>query len=566
MRKILLPSFPAASGLTAIPPANVIPAAVILLAIIQVFAFSTASACTSLLVTRGASADGSVMITYACDGEFHPRMTYTSPEDHEPGDSLELRDWSGKLRGKIPQPAHTYGVVHLMNEHQLVIGETTFTGREELQNPDGLLHYWWMMRIALQRAKTAREAVELMGQLVAEYGYTSTGESISIGDREEAWLFEIIGKGPGVKGAIWVAMRIPDGYVCAHANQARIHEFPLKDPKNCLYAPDVIDFAIEKGYYDPDGGEPFSFSDAYCPAPPQKLRYCASRVWSVFRRAAPSKELSPDYHRGVKGAEPYPLWIKPDEKLAREDVFALMRDHYEGTDYDMCVGVDAGQFGSPNRWRPMTWEIDGGTYTWERPISTQQTGFSFVSQSRKDMPDAIGGVYWYGLDDTYFSVYVPFYACTDRIPEVFTTGSMSEFSWDSGWWVFNFVANYANLRYELMKVDIQAVQKGLEDNLTAMQPAIEKAALELYKKDPELARIYLTDYSEAAANRVVATYRQLGEDLIRKYNDGYVQHEPGRAKKEGYTEEWLRRVLRHHPEKYRLQRWDADSLETDLPY
>ena len=566
MRKIVLPLISATSDLTATTPATVIPAAVILFAIITAFAVSTVSACTSILVTRGASADGSVMITYACDGEFHPHMTYTPPEDHEPGDSLELRDWSGKLRGKIAQPAHTYGVVHLMNEHQLVIGETTFTGREELQNPDGLLHYWWMIRIALQRAKTAREAVEMMGQLVAEYGYTSTGESISIGDREEAWLFEIIGKGPGVKGAIWVAMRIPDGYICAHANQARIHEFPLKDSKNCLYAPDVIDFAIEKGYYDPESGEPFSFSDAYCPAPPQKLRYCATRVWSVFRRVAPEKEFSPDYHRGVKGAEPYPLWIKPGRKLTREDVFALMRDHYEGTDYDMCRGVDAGQFGTPNRWRPMDWEIDGTTYSWERPISTQQTGFSFVSQLRKDMPDAIGGVYWYGLDDTYFSVYLPFYACTDRIPEVLTTGRMSEFSWDSGWWVFNFVANYANLRYELMKTDIQAVQKELEDNLSAMQPAVEKAALELYKKDPELARLYLNDYSEASANRVVARYRELAEDLIRKYNDGYVQHEPGRAKEEGYNEEWLRKVLRHHPEKYKLQRWESDSLETDLPY
>ncbi len=538
----------------------------ILTAIIMTVPSSPASSCTNMLVTRGASADGSVMITYTCDGEFHPHMSYTPPADYEPGDSLELRGWDGKLQGKIAQVAHTYGIVHLMNEHQLVIGETTFTGREELQNPEGMLHYWYLMRIALQRAKTAREAVEIMGALVAEYGYRSTGESISIGDKEEAWLFEIIGKGPGRKGAVWVAMRIPDGYICAHANQARISEFPLDDKKNCLYAPDVIDLAVEMGYYDPDSGEPFSFTDAYCPAPPQKLRYCATRVWSLFRRAAPSKEFSPDYHRGVKGAEPYPLWIKPDEKLTREDAFALMRDHYEGTDYDMCQGVDAGQFCSPNRWRPMDWEIDGEIYSWERPVSTQQTGFSFVSQSRKDMPDAIGGVYWYGLDDTYFSVYVPFYACTDRIPEVFATGRMSEFSWDSGWWVFNFVANYANLRYELMKVDIQAVQKELEDNLTAMQSAVEKAALELYKQDPDLARVYLTDYSEASANRVVKRYTQLAEDLIRKYNDGYVQHEPGRAEEEGYTEEWLRKVLRHHPEKYRLQRWEADSLETDLPY
>ncbi|MCK4550160.1 MAG: C69 family dipeptidase, partial [Candidatus Krumholzibacteria bacterium] len=289
--------------------------AIMLTALFMTALFSPASACTNMLVSRGASADGSVMITYTCDGEFHPILRYTPPEDYEPGDSLELRDWSGNLRGKIAQPAHTYGVVHLMNEHQLVIGETTFTGREELQNPEGLLHYWWLMRIALQRAKTAREAIEIIGALVAEYGYASTGESISIGDKEEAWLLEIIGKGPGRKGAVWVAMRIPDGYICAHANQARIREFPLNDKKNCLYAPDVVDFAVEMGYYDPDSGEPFSFSDAYCPAPPQKLRYCATRVWSIFRRAAPSKEFSSDYHRGVKGAEPYPLWIKPDSKL-----------------------------------------------------------------------------------------------------------------------------------------------------------------------------------------------------------------------------------------------------------
>ena len=527
---------------------------------------SGARACTNLIVTRGASADGSVMITYTCDGEFHPIMRYTPPEDHQPGDSLEIRDWGGKLRGKIAQPAHTYGVVHLINEHQLVIGETTFTGREELEDPEGLLHYWYLMRLALQRARTAREAIETIAQLVDDYGYASTGESISIGDPDEAWLLEIIGKGPGGKGAVWVAVRIPDGQICAHANQSVIHQFPLNDPKNCLYAPDVIDFAIEKGYYDPDSGKPFSFSDAYCPAPPQKLRYCATRVWSLYRRAAPSQEFSPDYHRGVPGAGPYPLHIKPDHKLTREEVVALMRDHYEGTEYDMCTGVDAGPFGTPNRWRPMTWDIDGKTYTWERPISTQQTGYSFVSQSREKMPDGIGGVLWYGVDDTYFSVYVPFYACTDRIPETFATGRMSEFSWDSAWWVFNFVANYANLRYELMKVDIQAVQKELDDEMGAMQPAVETAALELYKKDPQLAARYLTDYTDGVARRVVERYRLLGEDLIRKYNDGYVQDEPGRPHEQGYSETWLRDVLKLRPEQYELRRWEADSLETDLPY
>ena len=524
------------------------------------------TACTSLIVTRGASADGSVMITYACDGEFHPHMNYTPPEDHGPDDLYELKGWDGNVHARIAQVPHTFGVVYLMNEYQVVIGETTFTGREELKNKEGGMHYWYLMRVALQRARTAGEAVEIIGALVEEYGYRSEGESFSIGDKNEAWILEIIGKGPGVKGANWVALRVPDGYICAHANKARIGEFPLKDSKNCLYSKDVIDFAVEKGYYDPDSGKPFRFHEAYCPSPPQKLRYCETRVWSIFRRAAPSKEFSSDYHRGVKGVEGYPLWIKPDEKLSREDVFALMRDHYEGTPYDMTCGVDAGPFGTPNRWRPMNWNIDGVDYTWERPISTQQTGFSFVSQSRSYLPDAIGGVFWYGLDDTYFSVYIPFYACTDRIPETLASGSMAEFSWDSAWWVFNFVANYANLRYCFMKDDIQKVQSELEDNLSAMQPAVEKAALELYKNDPALAADYLTDYSENAANRVVKRYRELAHLLIRKYNDGYIQQEKGRAEEEGYSEEWLRKVIELHPDKYRLERWTADSLETDLPY
>jgi len=524
------------------------------------------SACTNLLVTRGASADGSVMVTYTCDGEFHPILRLMQAGDHGPEDYFEIKDWDGNLKGKVKQPARTYSVVGLMNERQVVIGETTTTGREELENKEGLLQYWWLMRLALQRAKTAREAVEAMGALVDEYGYASTGESFYIGDPEEAWLMEMIGKGPGVKGANWVALRVPDGYICAHANMSRIQGFPLDDPKNCLYSKDVIDFAVEKGYYDPASGKPFSFQEAYCPASPQKLRYCETRVWSIFRRAAPSRVFSPDYHRGVEGAEPYPLWIKPDSKLTRRDVFDLMRDHYEGTEYDMTRGVDAGPFGSPNRWRPMTWTLDGEDYTWERPISTQQTGFSFVSQSRRDMPDAIGGVLWYGVDDTYFTVYVPIYAGSRSVPETFARGDMAKFSWDSAWWVFNFVANYANLRYSLMKEDIQAVQKELEDNFSVMQPVMEKAAKELFKTDPDLARVWLEDYSRSSADRAVKRYVELAEDLVRKYNDGYIQVEPGREREEGYGEEWLRDVIRLRPDQFKLRRWDADSLETDLPY
>ncbi len=526
--------------------------------------FGPAGACTNLIVTKGASADGSVMITYTCDGEFHPRLRVEPAADHGPDEWIEIKDWNGVVKGKIKQAPHTYAVVDLMNEHQLVIGETTFTGREELINPDGALHYWWLMRLALQRATTAREAVEVMAALVEEYGYASEGESISIGDPNEAWLMEIIGPGPGGKGANWVALRVPDGYICAHANKSRIGEFPLNDAKNCLYSPGVIDFAVEKGYYDPASGTPFNFSEAYCPANMQKLRYTETRVWSIFRRAAPSREWPVEYHRGVKGAAPYPLWIKPDKKLTKGDVYGLMRDHYEGTPYDMTQGIDAGPFGSPNRWRPMIWKMDGADYTWERPISTQQTGFSFVSQSRSWLPDPVGGVLWYGMDDTYFTCYVPLYCGITAAPESFARGRLGEFSWNSAWWVFNFVANFANLKYSYMKDDILKVQRELEGGFDALQPVIEKTAVDLHKNNPALLSAFLTDYSTSHAEMAVKRYRELGETLIKKYNDGYVQDEKGEPKEVGYPESWYREVIRARPDQFKIV--NEDTLKTDLPY
>lgn len=535
----------------------------VLILVVSVFSVNV-DTCTNVIVTKGASADGSVMVTYTCDGEFHPHMRYYPAADHAPDEYVEIKDWSGTVKGKVKQVPHTYAVIYLMNEKQVVIGETTFTGREECINPDGLLHYWWLMRLALERAKTAREAVEVIAELVDEYGYASEGESISIGDPNEAWLMEIIGPGPGGKGANWVALRIPDGCVCAHANKARIGEFPLDDKKNCLYSEHVIDFAIEKGYYDPASGKPFNFHEAYCPADRQKLRYTATRVWSIFRRVAPSREWPADYHRGVEGAEPYSLWIKPDKKLTRMDVYRIMRDHYEGTEYDMTKGVDAGPFGTPNRWRPMTWHVDDADYTWERPISTQQTGFSFVSQSRSWLPDPIGGVLWYGVDDTYFTCYVPFYCGINAVPDSYAKGSLGEFSRDSAWWVFNFVANFANLKYSYMKEDIQKVQAELETTFDALQPTIEKTAVELYEHHPGLLTTYLNDYSTTHADMVVKRYRELGEFLIRKYNDGYVQNENGRPQEVGYPESWYRDVIRARPEQFKIE--TEDTLETDLPY
>ena len=515
-------------------------------------AAGAAFGCTNLLVTRGASADGSVIITYTVDGEFHPRLRYTPAADHAPGALYEVRGWDGPVQLTIPQVPHTYAVCGIINEHQLAIGETTFDGRPELENKKGGLHYWILMQLALQRARTAREAIRVMTGLADAFGYRSTGESFSIADPNEAWILEMIGPGEGGRGAVWVAVKVPDGMISAHANKSRIGAFPLDDPENCLYSANVIDFAVQKGYYDPKTGGPFRFCDAYCPASPQKLRYTEARVWSLFRRAAPSRDLSPDYHRGVPGAQPYPLWIEPDAKLTVPAVMALMRDHYEGTPLDMTRGVDAGPFGSPLRARPMTFQVDGQTYSWERPISTQQTGCSFVAHLRAALPDPVGGVLWYGVDDTGTTCYFPLYAGIRAVPPAFARGSLPHFSWDSAWWVFNLVANYAQLKYSYMIRDIVKVQQELEGNFFALQPAVEKTALDLLAVDPERARQLLTDYSVSAGETVFRRWQQLGETLFARYNDGYVQDGEGEPREPGYPEEWLREVIKDRPERFRL--------------
>jgi dipeptidase len=509
-------------------------------------------ACSSLLITKKASHDGSVMITYTCDGEFLPYLEYSPAADHEPDDSIEITDWGGNVYGKIKQVSHTYAVMGLMNEHQLVIGETTFGGREELHNPEGILHYWDLMFLALQRTKTARVAIKVMAELVDEYGYRGTGESFSIADSKEAWVMELIGPDSGGVGAEWVAVKVPDGYISCHANKARIGEFPLNDSKNCLYSENVISFAIDKGYYNPESGEPFRFCDAYCPADMKNKRFCEGRVWSIFCRAAPSKKFTPDYFRGVEGAKRYPLWIKPDKKLSVADVFALMRDHFEGTEYDMTKGIDAGPHGLPYRWRPLFWTVDSVEYGWERAISTQQTAYSFVSQSRSWLPDPIGGVYWYGVDDTYVTCYIPMYCGINDVPKSFATGNPNKFSWDCAWWVFNFVSNYANLRWCYMIEDIQKVQAEIESTFLKLQPEIEKTALRLYKSDPKLMQQYLTDYSVTQAEKIVMKWRELAEHLITKYNDGYVKDEHGEPQWKGYPEAWLRKVLKSSADQFRL--------------
>jgi dipeptidase len=456
---------------------------------------------------------------------------------------------------KIPQVPHTCKVLGYMNEHQVAIGETTFGGREQLINPQAYMYSQPLMIYALQRAATAREAILVMTQLADKYGFADTGESFSIGDTREAWILEMVGIGPGAArghGAVWAAVRVPDGQISCTANSSRIGEIARNNPANCLYSENVQSFAESHGFYDPKSGQPFRFCDAYFPATTVLRRISETRVWNVFRRAAPSNHLSPDYHRAKPGAAPYPLSLPPDSKLTLAAVFALMRDHYEGTEFDMTKGIDAGPYGLPYRWRPLAWKFDGADYVWERPISTQQTAFTFISQSRSWLPDAIGGVYWYGVDDTYTNCYMPFYCCVESVPKCFTTGSNRKFSFDSAWWTFNLVSNYAYSKWSMMAPEIQACQKDVESNFIALQPAVEKTALELSKTSPKLMTRYLTDYSAMHAEQTVARWRQLAEDLIVKYNDGYVRDANGQYPELGYPEPWLRRVVRERSEQYKV--------------
>jgi len=495
---------------------------------------------------------------------MYGELYYTAAADHLPGTMLNVYEWdSGKLLGQIKQIPHSYTVVGNMNEHQVAIGETTWGGRSELHDPKAIMDYGSLMYIALQRAGTAREAIQVMTDLVKEYGYYSSGESFSISDPNEVWILEMISKGPENKGAVWVARRIPNGYVCAHANQARIRQFPLNDKKNCLYAPDVISFAREKGYYsglDKD----FSFVDAYAPITYGALRFCEARVYAFFNRIAPSQNLSMDYVKGESGADPLPLWIKPDNKLSVRDVMECMRDHFEGTDFDMTRDIGAGPFRLPYRWRPLTWEVDGVTYCNERATSTQQTGFSFVAQTRSWLPDPIGGVLWFGVDDTYSTVYVPMYCSIRRVPWSFAVGngSFQEFTWESAFWVFNFVSNYAYSRYSDMIQDIKLVQRELEGKFLTDQPGIEAAALVLYKQAPLLAYSYLTDYSVRIGDSTVNRWKKLGEHLIFKYLDGNVKNELGEVKHPPYPQPWYRKIVDETGDHFKMKNL-KDSEENE---
>ncbi|MFT4844121.1 MAG: dipeptidase [Planctomycetota bacterium] len=501
-------------------------------------------ACTSIMVSRGASTDGSVMITYSADAAFMPKLLHHQGGKHTAGELVDLVAWENdRVRGQFRQVAETYSVVGLINDRQVALGETTTGGRRDLRNPDGMLDYDGLMWLTLQRSATAREAIATIDSLCQQYGYGSGGETIAIADKNEAWVLEIIGRGKGQMGALWVAARVPEGYISASANMARIGEFPMNDPDNWLYAKDVVDFAVAKGFYDPAAGKPFSWRDAYHPNPAAtSKRACATRVWSVLRRAAPSSNLSPDFHRGVVGAKPYPLFIKVDEKLSVRDVMALMRDHYEGTPYDMTKGVSAGPFNSPLRCRGLRFEVDGTQYAWERPIATQQAGFVMLAQCRAWLPDPVGGVYWFTPDDPYTSCFIPLYCGMSRLPESYTTGTYGEFSFDSAWWVSNVVSNLTYDKWSRVVPDVLAAQIENEERFVAMMPAIDAAAAAMLKSNPKHARRFLTDWSVAAADRLFEDWRKLAGTIIAKHVDGYVR-DGGRSRGVGYSEDWLRKVV-----------------------
>ncbi|QIA08404.1 dipeptidase [Draconibacterium halophilum] len=526
------------------------------------------NACTNFLISKGASTDGSTMITYAADSHTLYGELYHQPAaDYPAGTMRKIYEWdTGIYLGEIPQPEHTYSVIGNMNEFQLAISETTFGGRSELSSqPGAIMDYGSLIYVTLQRAKTAREAIEVMTGLVEEYGYYSSGESFSIADPEEVWILEMIGKGQGEKGAVWVAMRIPDGFISGHANQARITTFPLNDSKNCLYSTDVISFAREKGWFKGTNKD-FSFSDVYAPVDFGAARFCDARVWAGFNKVAGGMDEYTEYAKGIveQGGENnfatnrLPLWIKPDKQLSVQDVMGMMRDHFEGTELDMTQDLGAGPYELPYRWRGLTWEVDSVEYCNERAISTQQTGFSFVAQCRSWLPDPIGGILWFGVDDAYSTCYAPMYCGINEIPECFAVGNgdLLTYSETSAFWTFSQVANYAYLRYNDMIKDVKIVQRQLEDKFVAFVPAIDKAAETLYNTvNEEQAREFITEFSVNEAENMTQRWKELYQYLVVKYTDGNIKREsngefvrtetgmPAPPIFAGYPEWWYKAVI-----------------------
>lgn len=526
-----------------------------------------AKACTSFLVGKNASADGSAFITYnADDYGMYGRLLYYPAGVHPKGTMRRIVDGdTNHYLGEIPEAERTYTVVGNINEFQVAITETTFGGRPELADTTGVIDYVSLMAIALQRSKTAREAIKVMTTLVNEYGYASEGESFSIADPNEIWILEMIGKGSSEKGAVWVAVRIPDDCIAAHANQSRIHRFDMKDKKNVLYSRDVISFARKKGYFSGKDSD-FSFADAYAPADFSAIRFCETRVWSFYNKwvEGMDKYLPAVDGKHIGKAEPMPLYFRPKCKLSLHDVMMSNRDHYEGTPFDITKDAGAGMYEAPYRPTPLVWEHKGKKYFNERPISTQQTGFTVVAQMRSTLPDAIGGVLWFGNDDPNMIAYTPVYCNVDKVPDCYSgkTGDAVTFSWESAFWVCNWVANMTYPRYSQLFPALESVRNDLEKYYLSEQQAVEARALSLYEENKDKGIAFLTDYSTSCAQDMLSRWKTLGEYLIVKYNDQTVKPEKDgkclrtpdglgeRPVRPGFNEQYKDIIIRETGDKY----------------
>lgn len=523
---------------------------------------ATADACTNFIVTRGASTDGSNMVTYAADSH----QLYGSLYSYVPGkytEWMDVTEWdTGRAIGKIRQAQTTYRTLGNSNEHSLFITETTFGGRPELEDPNGGIDYGSLIYITLQRAKTAREAIDIIVDLANTYGYCSSGESFSLIDTEEAWIMELIGKGPEDKGIVWVARRIPDGYVSAHANQARITTFPWNDPENCLYAPDVADVARKFGWFE-GKNEDFSFAEAYAPADFSALRGCEGRVWSFFRTVAEGMDKYEDYAMGHNPENRMPLWVKPTEKISPKLLMDCMRDHYEGTKMDMTQDIGAGGEGCPYRWRPMFFEVDGVEYCNERATATQQTGFWLVGQAR---PNKVG-ILWFGTDDAATSPLTPIYVNSTEVPWCLSeeNGSMLKYSDTSMFWITNRVAQFAYLRYNSVGKHVRSEVDKWEN---AMIEYVKDIDMSIASKPKKAAKI-ATEFSVKSAEILFNYWVELDKYLMVKYIDGNVKGEdangfidngngkdiPGKIEQPGYSERWKRAVAKDNGEVLKVVKW-----------
>ena len=495
-----------------------------LMAVAMLGSVSEAEACSNFIVGKKASVDGSVMCSYSADdyGMFQYLCHYPAAK-HAKGEMRKIFDWdSNKYYGEIPEAAETYNVIGNINEWQVTIGETTYGGREEMVDSTGIMDYGSLIYVALQRSKTAREAIKVMTTLANTYGYNSGGETFTICDPNEAWIMEMMGKGAGSKGAVWVALRIPDDAICAHANQSRIGKFNMKDKKNVMYAKDVVSFARSKGWFKGKDAD-FSWKMAYAKPDFSGRRFCDARAWAMLNHFY---DMSPylDWALGKNpDAQDMPLWVVPNKKVSVKDVEAVMRDHYEGTPLSVADGSDIGGgiWEMPYRPTPLMYKVDGKQYFNERPVSTQQSGFVFVSQMRSWLPREIGGVFWFANDDANMAAFTPVYCSMTERPECYNTPGADavHFSKKNAYWVCNMTSNMVYPRYSLMFPTLKEVRDSLDNSYFAAQTGVEKKAQELYAQNPQAAVKYLNDYSVEKAQQMLARWNQLFEFMVVKYND-----------------------------------------------